>query len=296
MQVIRKKWILIAVAMCCCYAGDSLYAQIATQLNNEKGDGDTVNEPPPMIQTANGKIRFAAHKGKVANTLPNKEWKDQQRIRVSPDAKSLIKEEEKIENIKSDSEGKSEQEITATIAYYNVFGERVWAKKYVVDSSLDIADEGEPEPYFVKISDTGRVIAFVRTHSLPDTNWYADMVVLDKYGTQISSVAYIPALEEGSPSDFEISPDGLLISASVPKPGKDGAEQYVFFLNVETGKTKIVKAEGGEVGDKGRVPYELLADKKIIIPGRRLEKGKWQNSIFSFEQIPDDLSVLPGDK
>jgi hypothetical protein len=80
---------------------------------------------------------------------------------------------------------------------------------------------------------------------------------------------------------MQISPDGKIFGATT---FREKGERVLFFLDVETGRTKIVKAEG-----KGwRISGFPLNDKKIELVLHEYPK-KW---VLTFDELPEDLSNL----
>ncbi|RKZ25431.1 hypothetical protein DRQ20_05185 [bacterium] len=98
---------------------------------------------------------------------------------------------------------------------------------------------------------------------------------------------------EGTPFDFEISPDGKIVGAVV-YPIKDGKSlgKYLFFLDVETGRTKLVKAEGKKGERKWSASFDLRENKKIGLNGGWWDIKIAQSVETTFDELPSDLSVL----
>jgi len=115
--------------------------------------------------------------------------------------------------------------------------------------------------------------------------------VYDTTGKKLTETSYPHEFN----ADMQISPDGKIFGA---KTFKKDVGKCLFFLDVETGRTKVVKAEG-----KGwRVWFSLLtqiptSEGYKYLPSKYVniwwkihgEKGR---KIISFDEIPDDLSTL----
>lgn len=244
----------------------------------------------PKIEIKGREIHFSKSVMGTQKTLSYGDWREQRKIIISPNAKGLIKETETVGQLTGKGTPPAPGHNTVNLSYFNVLGEVVWNKEYPVDKSLDDTSEGEPMPYFTKISKNGSAILFVRTHGFPSPDWYADLMVFSTTGALLASVAHIPALLEGSPSDFELAPDGLLISAIIPMATGNGLEQHMFFLDIETGRTKIVKIQSNERNNEWGVSSDLLSNKQIKFT------GNWGTEIrsqkISFTNLPADISDM----
>ncbi|RKZ24787.1 hypothetical protein DRQ20_06370 [bacterium] len=101
--------------------------------------------------------------------------------------------------------------------------------------------------------------------------------------------------------DIQISPDGKIVGAETLKKIGDRYYRHLFFVDVETGRTKLVKAEG-EINRKRWTGYFILSstpkpppsgkirigvDPHLPIPG-----GGVKTKDVSFDELPSDLSVL----
>ncbi len=251
------------------------------------------------IKYVEGKgFQFISNEKKVTKTLPYKTWKEKRHITISPNSKYLIKKDDVTKQIKSD--GKNIK--IAKISYVNASGKTMWKKEFNVKAFLD--DLTDLMPYSIRISENGERILFVRTDKAyyDSSGFNVDLFVLDKYGTQISSAANIPFPQEG-PTDFEISRDGSIVAAILCIPDKnwDGCRRHLFFLDVETGKAKIVKAEGEgwsagfdvtrrigiKTSSQGRVYTEIGETKN-----RGQKNWRSWGDFLRIDEIPKDLSTL----
>ena len=279
----------------------------------KEGNKGQNNEVKKSTITKHMRIKFVEGKGfqfiskekKVTKTLPYKTWKEKRHITISPNGKYLIKKDDVSKQIKSDGKNIKIEKM-ARISYVNAFGKTMWKKEFKVKAFLD--DLTDLMPYFIRISENGERILFVRTDKADydSSGFNIDLFVLDKYGTQISSAANIPFPQEG-PSDFEISRDGSIVAAILCIPDKnwDGCRRHLFFLDVETGKTKIVKAEGKNDRKEWGARFVLS---KFINPklppssevyigigetyiGKHKRLRGW-GGFLKFSEIPEDLSIL----
>jgi hypothetical protein len=97
---------------------------------------------------------------------------------------------------------------------------------------------------------------------------------------------------------MQISPDGKIFGARIYKKG---VGECLFFLDVESGKTKIVKAEGEVNGKRWSARFILssFADPNLPPKGKiwlsvaMSPKNKWFGYL-TFEEIPSNLSALLG--
>jgi hypothetical protein len=118
--------------------------------------------------------------------------------------------------------------------------------------------------------------------------------VYDTEGNKLAEVS-----NENYLRDLQISPDGKIVGAETEKRVGKAWLRHLFFLDVETGETKVVKAEGKgwkarySLPPEGGTPlgkiqigwgiYENLNNKKWIKGGREY---------LTFDQLPNDLSNL----
>lgn len=187
-------------------------------------------------------------------------------------------------------------------SYINMKGEKKWSKEYeaIYVFKENLGKEGEFSYYFA-ISKDGNRILFVRAlekeRETPYPEYPAEVLVLDTLGNEIAK-SKIPPYFEG---DIQISPDGKIVGATIEQLIKDDKllGRHLFFLDVETGRTKIVKAEGERwlVGYAFH-PYMGTPPGKISIGigiYEDVKKMKWIKGIqkyLSFDEIPEDLSIL----
>ena len=92
--------------------------------------------------------------------------------------------------------------------------------------------------------------------------------------------------------NLQIAPDGKIVSGKTEIRIGKGWLKHLFFLDVEIGKTKVVKSEGKINGKKWSVSSSLMEDKKIHLSGGWHYIDRAQSAITSFDKLPNDLSTL----
>jgi len=94
--------------------------------------------------------------------------------------------------------------------------------------------------------------------------------------------------------EIQMAPDGKIVGATVYRfsKGENRLIRHLFFLDVETGRTKVVKAEGEENGKKWSASVDLRDGKKIGLIGGWHHIKTAQSAEVSFNEIPDNLSTL----
>ena len=128
-----------------------------------------------------------------------------------------------------------------------------------------------------------------------DSEHFFNVEVYDEEGNKLAE-----ASNENYLRNLQIAPDGKIVGAETEQKVGKAWIRHLFFLNVETGETKIVKAEGegweGWFSLLTRIPtkegYEDLPSKHVKIRWRANEKRG--GAITSFDQLPNDLSTLFG--
>jgi len=121
---------------------------------------------------------------------------------------------------------------------------------------------------------------------------------IEVYDTEGNNLA--EASNENYLSNLQISPDGKIVGAETEKKVGKAWLRHLFFLDVETGKTKVVKAEGKRwlagFSLLSRIPtpegYRNLTSKHIDFVWEI--EGKRGSKILVFDQLPNDLSTLFG--
>jgi len=107
--------------------------------------------------------------------------------------------------------------------------------------------------------------------------------VYDMKGNKLAETSF-----ENYLRNLQIAPDGKIVGAETEKKVGKAWLRHLFFLDVETGETKLVKAEG-----KGwRVSGFPQGGKKIELTLHEYPKSY----ILSFDELPKDLSTLFGDE
>jgi WD40 repeat protein len=167
----------------------------------------------------------------------------------------------------------------------NAKGEEKWRKVL----ATYLVDETDAECWSEGISYDGSRIFFSFRDSLRNPR----LIVYDTLGSELVSVN-LP--RSRGFSDIDISPDGKLLCAETGVKGESG--RFIFFLDVEKKKTKILKAdEWGKWSVSASVSRRAtpFVAGKIKISWRTFSPEKAQGSInLSFDELPNNLSELFG--
>jgi hypothetical protein len=115
---------------------------------------------------------------------------------------------------------------------------------------------------------------------------------VEVYDTKGNKLA--EASNENYLRNLQIAPDGKIVGAGTEEKVGKAWLKHLFFLDVETGKTKIAKAEGEVNGKRWSASPSLLKNKKIYLSGGWHYIEKAQSVITSFNEMPSDLSILFG--
>ncbi|MDH5186447.1 MAG: hypothetical protein OEZ20_05165 [candidate division WOR-3 bacterium] len=248
---------------------------------------DTVQKTPYVI-TAEREIRFMSPEGRILKTLPYKNWQDKIGVFISPTLKCMIKAKDVPARFKKSNSGQLEKlkEAKVEFTYINAKGEQKWKKNFEIIYTLEEMDETSIRPYFFVFSRDGSRIVFVKNGTfISEWEYPSDIFVYDTLGNEVASVYKTHGIENDG--YLKISPDGKIIVAEVFFPPKDSAQisaKHLLFLDVETGRTKVVKAEGERWSG-----YGFPLDNKRI----QLATNKHPKSItIPFDELPDDLLVL----
>ena len=241
-----------------------------------------------LVKPSVKEIKFVSPEGKIIRTLPFDYMRDCGKIIISPTFTYLLKAEDTPGQLRKDSLGRMEQikEARVEFSYINAKGEEKWKKNFQIIYTLEQTDEDDVRPYFFNFSKDGGKIVFVRNHS----DYQSDIIVLDTLGNEVA-LAYDSYFIEGS-GYLEISPDGKIVGAETGKEVDSKWFKHLFFLEVETGRTKLVKAEGEVNGRKWSASFSLHENKKIHLTGGWHHIKTAQSAITSFNEIPEDLSSL----
>lgn len=240
------------------------------------------------VQAEGREIRFVSPNGKILKTLPYKNWQDRIGIFISPYLNCLIKAKDTPAEWGKDSLGQSKKtkEAWVEFTYINAKGEEKWKKNFEIIYTLEEMDETSIRPYFFVFTRDGSRIVFVK-NGIFNSEWEysSDLFVYDTFGNKVASVYKTHGIENDG--YLKISPDGKIIEAEVffaPKDSSQISAKHLLFLDVETRRIKVVKAEGKRWSADG-FPLE---NKRI-----QLVTNKHPKSItIPFDELPDDLSVL----
>jgi len=170
------------------------------------------------------------------------------------------------------------------LTFFNKEGKILWRKIYEVQFVEYAYDVDEA------ISGNGERVLFYYSEEERDSSFMVKghVIVLDTLGKEIVHIVH-----EGGLSFLQISPDGKIVGAETHKELDGKYLKHLFFLDVETGRTKIVKAEGEIDGKRWRASFSLRKDKKIYLYGGWHHK-KAQSAMTAYDELPDDLSTLFG--
>ena len=169
---------------------------------------------------------------------------------------------------------------------YNPEGEKKWTKIY---RSYPVAfDEELGDPSFGDegISGNGERIYF----NFRDEQGKYCVVVYDTEGKERAK-----GCAENGLNDIQISPDGKLMAASTVRDGI----AYIFFLDVDDGKVKFVKAQN-DAGHGGAYPHAVVKTKNgnIPLPGYITIYWDYKSGGVSgmetlrYIDLPEDISTL----
>jgi hypothetical protein len=271
---------------------------------------DTLEKKPVLRLSEPKELRFMTPEGKILKSLPYKTRTERLSITISPTHKYLLKKTEILPVVK-DSLGQMKRikEPKVRFSYINAKGQEKWHKEYEVEKLIIKVPEGSYEgetamPYFFKISQDGTRIVFVRTRRIYSYEYRSDVVVFDTLGNEVASVYDTYDIENAG--SLKISSDGKIVGADVffPPDSTQLSMKHFFFLDVETGRTKVVKAEG-EKWDAGFA----LSDITPLPPSGKVAIGvalyydsskrpskivKQVHKFLTFDEIPNDLLTLFG--
>ncbi len=128
-----------------------------------------------------GIIKFKSPAGMVIKSLPYSTWKERRHIIISPSNNYLLQIEDRAEPEMINTKGSADNKYIAKISRINATGEKAWEKEFKVDYSLDEETEG-PMPYYLKISNDGRKIIFIKWIQKPDQRTWSEITVFDETG------------------------------------------------------------------------------------------------------------------
>ena len=176
-----------------------------------------------------------------------------------------------------------------SLVLYRADGREVWRKSFRVYPGDDLLTT-----YYWRVgfsSDGNVFFVYYR-----DSAGVCNIEVYDTLGRMVSRGSYVHDL-----SGIEISSDGKIVGAETLKKIGDRYYRHLFFVDVETGRTKLVKAEG-EINGKRWTGYFILSStpkpppsgkiRIVVDPHLPIPGGGVKTKDVSFDEIPSDLSVL----
>lgn len=171
--------------------------------------------------------------------------------------------------------------------FYNVKGEKKWAKTFRSYPASWDPEVLDPSMGQEGLSDNG------------DRSYYNWRNEEEKYCIAIYGEAgkeFARACIDTGLYDIEISPDGKLVGANTYLQAEDKSVKHLFFLDVDTGKTKLMKAEGE--GWRGQY---ILSTGGPLIKGQILFELDGPNSEYKrvyikFSELPKDVLGLVAQK
>jgi hypothetical protein len=242
-------------------------------------------------------IRFVSPAGKTIRTIPYETGEQQLKFRISPASNYVANLEVKdlkeveIKVIQKQMKLRAVDLSKLDFTYIDRTGKEKWVKEFIVEG---VGSETFPS-YGIEFSKDGGSIVIYKNHELGYDSSRCDITVLDTLGREIISYSFDNMIETGA---LQISPDGKIIGAPTYKKGLG---ECLFFLDVKSGKTKIVKAKGDLNGKKWSAYFILSEFTDPNLPPRGKvwlsvavnPKNKWFGYL-TFDEIPSDLSTLFG--
>lgn len=167
----------------------------------------------------------------------------------------------------------------------NAKGEVKWHKSWKNYPEYGVDPEAGWSGWFEGIADNGER-SYITYRS---TEGAYNLVVLGENGEELARTSY-PEIISG----IEISPDGTIVGANVQVLSAGRRWKHLLFLEVSTGKTKLLRAEdknwgGGFILSSG----EPLIPGKIIIEFWERNNPKIYPWIYvEFDNLPDEIVKL----
>ena len=244
---------------------------------------DTIQKMP-YVETQAKEIRFIKPDGKVIKSLSFN--------------KTILSGNKKYLLHFSDYKIKGSYDEVERILF-NTRGEMKWKKKWKTYPG----QRRDPEllcPYWAEgISSEGNAVYVMYIDSFDKTH----LVVYDTTGEEVVNIVWISELR-----NIEISVDGKIIGAMTgesTEERKGYTGPYLFFLDVETKRIKVVKAWGISNNEGWMCSFVLSSGRPIPESGKikidwqpigkeynKIPGGGVKTKIVSFDAIPDDLSTL----
>jgi len=174
------------------------------------------------------------------------------------------------------------------ITFFNNKGKVLWRKTYEVKFAEYAYDVDEV------ISGNGERVVLYYSEGVGYMKVKGHLIVLDTLGKEIVRID-----TEDPLGCIGISNDGKIVGAKTSKNINGVYIRHLFFLDVETGRTKVVKAEGEGEGEKWKGGFGFYNNGQIrlywIPIGEKYDKipgGGEKMKVISFDELPEDLSSL----
>jgi len=120
-----------------------------------------------------------------------------------------------------------------------------------------------------------------------------NLVVISETGKELARAESTELLY-----DIAISPDGRIVASKLPLGSGNHEYQRILFLDVDSGKTKVVKVEGenweGEFNVSSRDP--LLFGKILLSYQEKVKPNSYKRFYVKFDDLPEDIRALVQNK
>lgn len=172
----------------------------------------------------------------------------------------------------------------------NAKGEVKWRKSWKNYPEYGVDPEAGWSGWFEGIADNGER-SYITYRS---TDGVYNLVVLGKNGEELARISY-PEMISG----LEISPDGKIVGANVEVLLAGRRWKHFLFLDVDTGKTKIVRAEN-QTGYGQSSLHTLTETREGPQPLKSRQitlywldaSGASKDNVVTFDSLPDDIHEL----
>ncbi len=166
----------------------------------------------------------------------------------------------------------------------NSQGGVVWEKRWK-NHPISMDPEDGFSGWFEGISDNAENSYF----TYRDESGVYNLIIIDKNGKEIAKAEHAEMFW-----NIEISPDGKIVGAETSVLINKKHYKHLFFLEVDTGKTKLVKTEGkgwqgGFILSSGG---PLILEKILLWFEKIGEPNSYKRVYIKFRDLPENLSEL----